>query len=621
MNQSQEFTDEQKNYLQGFLSGSDIARTMQGLPPLSSLSRVLGMPSANGQTLDGHNGNGQANGVATPATEALPTGPEAIHYLAQNRFIAAGKKIVAEEVAKRKKFPLDMWDEMQQHSEQARYPKGTDVLAFKYHGLFYVAPAQDSYMCRLRFHGGMMRADQMLNLAAIADQYAGGYADATTRANLQLRDIQAENATPLLTALQDAGIWSRGSGADNIRNVTGTPTAGIDTQELIDTRPLAKAMHYYIAQHREMYGLPRKFNIAFDGGGTISAVADTNDIGFEAVRVAKGKAVSAGVYFRLALGGITGHGDFARDVGILLRPEQCVPIAAAIVRVFIDNGDRTDRRKARLKYVLDSWGLEKYMAETQQHLAFEPLRLPLAECEPRVPVVKHAHIGVHPQSQAGLFYIGVVLPVGRISSAQMRGLASLATRYGSGTIRLTVWQNLLLSDIAEANISIVQAELKKLGLDWSATSVRGGLIACTGKVGCRFSASNTKQHAREIADYLESRLQLDQPVNIHLTGCLHSCAQHYIGDIGLLGARVEIEDDTVEGYHIYVGGGYGAEQKIAREIYRDVVAPDAPRLVERMLTAYQQHRVNNEESFYAFTGRYPTEELKTLFEQQAVVVA
>lgn len=619
MNQSQEFTEEQKNYLQGFLSGSDIARAMQGLPPLANLGGLLSLSNGNGQAVNGNGQNGQAKSATAP--DALPTGPEAIHYIAQNRFIAEGKKLVPEEVAKRKKFPLDMWDEMQQHSEQARYPKGTDVLAFKYHGLFYVAPAQDSYMCRLRFHGGMMRADQMLNLADIADQYAGGYTDATTRANLQLREIKAANATPLLTALQDAGIWSRGSGADNIRNVTGTPTAGIDVQELIDTRPLAKAMHYYIAQHREMYGLPRKFNIAFDGGGTISAVADTNDIGFEAVRVVEGKAVPAGVYFRMALGGITGHGDFARDVGILLKPEQCVPMAAAVVRVFIDNGDRTDRRKARLKYVLDSWGLEKYMAETQKHLAFEPLRLPLEECEPRGPIVKHAHIGVHPQSQAGLFYIGVVLPVGRISSAQMRGLANLATRYGSGAIRLTVWQNLLISDIAETDVPIVQAELKKLGLDWSATSVRSGLIACTGNVGCRFSASNTKLHAQEIADYVEAHLQLNQPVNIHLTGCLHSCAQHYIGDIGLLGARVEVGEDTVEGYHIYVGGGYGAEQTIAREIYRDVVAPDAPQVVERMLAAYQQHRAGPDESFYAFTLRYPTEELKALFEQELAMAA
>ncbi|MBV9864117.1 MAG: NirA family protein [Abitibacteriaceae bacterium] len=615
MNQSQEFTAEQKNYLQGFLSGNDMARTMRGLPPLASLASVLGLPAPNGQM-----SNGQADNGHSQPVEPLPAGPEAIHHSAQNRVLAEGKKLVPEEVAKRKKFPLDSWDDMQQHSEQGRYPKGTDVLAFKYHGLFYVAPAQDSYMCRLRFHGGIMRSDQMRNLADIADQYAGGYADATTRANLQLREIKAENATPLLIALQDAGICSRGSGADNIRNVTGTPTAGIDPQELIDTRPLSKDMHYYILHHREMYGLPRKFNIAFDGGGTISSVADTNDIGFAAVRVGEDKAVPAGIYFRMALGGITGHGDFARDVGVLLKPEQCVPMAAAVVRVFIDNGDRTDRKKARLKYVLDAWGLERYMAEVQKYLNFEPLRLPLAECEPRGPVTKHAHIGVHPQRQPGLFYVGVVLPVGRMSSTQMRGLAAIAERYGSGTLRLTVWQNLLVSDIPEAKIPAVQEELKKLELGWSATSVRSGLIACTGNTGCRFSASNTKKHALEISDFVESRLQLDQPVNIHLTGCPHSCAQHYIGDIGLLGAKVEVEDDMVEGYHIYVGGGYGEEQSIGREVYRDVIAPDAPLVVERMLQAYKEHRLSEAETFYNFTRRYSVEQLTEMFERQVAPV-
>ena len=347
-----------------------------------------------------------------PRPSRLPGGPEAIHYQAQNRFLAEGKKLTAEEEAKRAKFPLDRWDELCARSQEGAYPRGIDVHLAKYFGLFFVAPAQNSYMCRLRLPAGIMSTHQFRGVADIAEQYGGGYTHATTRANLQIREITAEGSVPVLTALQDLGIVPRGSGADNIRNITASPTAGIDPRELIDTRPLAKEMHYYILNHREMYGLPRKFNIGFDGGGTIAVLEETNDIGFSAVRVPEGEAVPAGVYFRMALGGITGHQDFARDTGVLLRPDECVPAAAAVVRVFNEHGDRTDRHKARMKYVLDRWGLEKYVEETEKHLPKPFLRFPLDRCEPRPPVVRGAHIGFHPQRQEGMVYVGVVLPVG-----------------------------------------------------------------------------------------------------------------------------------------------------------------------------------------------------------------
>jgi ferredoxin-nitrite reductase len=192
-------------------------------------------------------------------------------------------------------------------------------------------------MCRLRIPNGILNAWQMRGLADAADSFGGGYADVTTRANLQVREIPANHAVDLLLAVQALGLTSRGSGADNIRNITGSPTAGIDPQELIDTRPLCSAMHHYILNHREMYGLPRKFNIAFDGGGRIPVLEDTNDIGFVAARVADG------IYFRLQLGGITGHQDFAHETGVLLKPEECVKVAGAVVRAFIAHGDRSNR--------------------------------------------------------------------------------------------------------------------------------------------------------------------------------------------------------------------------------------------------------------------------------------
>ncbi|MDB5295545.1 MAG: sir 1 [Phycisphaerales bacterium] len=613
-----DFTTEQKNYLEGFAAGAGLTGLL--VNGRATFAGTLGLAPEQMP------GGGRAPAERS-ADAPLPTGPEAIHFKAQDAQVAAGKKLVPEEVAKRKKFPLDTWDDLSKHAADGKYPKGTDVLAFKYHGLFYVAPAQDSYMSRLRFAGGILPTFQLRRVAEMAERYGGGYADVTTRANLQVREIKAADAVQFLEGLHEAGIVPRGSGADNIRNITGSPTAGIDPQELHDTRPLAREMQHYIYNRRELYGLPRKFNIAFDGGGAISAVEDTNDIGFSAVRVGEGKTdgagqpVEPGVYYRMALGGITGHKDFAKDGGVLLKPEECVPVAGAVVRVFIEHGDRTDRKKARLKYLLDRWGHPKFLEETEKMLGRSLRRVPLDACDPRPPVAKHGHIGVFPQRQPGKVYVGVVLPVGRMTVTQMRAVADLADAYGSGTVRLTVWQNLLISDVDEADAKSLADALDAVGLPTTATNVRAGLVACTGAAGCKFALAHTKQHATAVADVLDKRIALDVPVNIHLTGCPNSCAQHYMGDIGMIGTKIEVGEDMVEGYHVFVGGGYGADQAVGREMYRDVVATDLPATIEKMLRGYMAGRTSKDESFNAFVRRHETDPLLDLFAQHAAAAA
>ena len=611
-----EFTEEQKRYLEGFAAGTMLL-TGGAAGAAPTFAGALGLRP---QDLTG----GAAAGAGSSQRGPVPVGPEAIHFHAQDRIVAAGGKLCPEEVAKRRRFPLDVWDDIARHAKDNVPPKGTDVLAFKYHGLFWVAPAQEAFMSRLRFPGGIITSYQMRGVADLAERFGGGHADVTTRANLQIREIKPPDTVHLVEGLHELGIINRGSGADNIRNVTGSPTAGIDPQELIDTRPLTRELHHYILNHREMYGLPRKFNIAYDGGGAVSALEDTNDIGFAAVRVAEGKPVPAGVYFRLTLGGITGHKDFARDTGVMLTPAECLPVAAAVVRVFIDHGDRTDRKKARLKYLLDKWGLEKFLAEADKLLPAPMRRFPLEECKARPPVEKHGHIGVFPQKQPGLSYLGVALPVGRLTCEQMRELADISEKYGSRTLRLTVWQNLLISDIPNDRVDAALTDLAGLGLSCSTSNVRSGLVACTGAAGCKYALAHTKRHAIQLGDYLDKRLELDQPVNIHLTGCPHSCAQHYIGDIGCLGTKVAVGDvddpEMVEGYHVFVGGGYGATQGIAREVFRNVVADELPHVIEKMLRGYLERRNGESETFLDFVKRHETDELKEIFERQTVTL-
>jgi ferredoxin-nitrite reductase len=582
----EEFDDQQKQWLQGFVSGIEARKAADRL-----------------------------TGRASGASATSPTvGPDALQYAAQDRAVAAGGKLVAEETAKRAKHPLDRWDEVAARAEAAQFPKGIDVFLTKYQGLFYVAPAQDSFMCRLRIPNGILNAWQMRGLADAADSFGGGYTDVTTRANLQIREIGAAHAVDLLLAVQALGLTARGSGADNIRNITGGATAGIDPQELYDTRPLCRDMHHYILNHREMYGLPRKFNIAFDGGGKVPTLEDTNDIGFVAAHVTGGTGIEPGVYFHLQLGGITGHLDFAFETGVLLKPEECVKVAGAVVRAFAIHGDRTNRAKARLKYVIDRMGRDAFVAEVEKEYGQKLRRVGDAEIAPRPLADKHGHVGVHPQKQAGYSYLGVVLPVGRITSEQMRGIAAIAERFGSGTLRFTVWQNFLVSDVADRDVGVCIAAIQALGLGVEASSIRRGLVACTGNAGCKFAASNTKGHALKLADHLEARVAVDLPVNIHLTGCHHSCAQHYVGDIGLLACKVDRGEESVEGYHVYIGGGAAstAEQAMAREYARDVVFDDLVPLIERRLAAWLAHRASHAETFFEFARRHEIAALRDL---------
>ena len=580
------FSSEQRRWLEGFASGAAAVRVI---------------PAPN-------------------AAPAEPTGPEAAHLKAQDRTVAAGGKLADQEKWKRADNPFEAYARLKADALEGRKPKPDDNFRWRYHGLFYVAPAQDSYMCRMRIPNGILTHWQFAGVADVAERLGGGFSHVTTRANLQIREILPVNGPAVVEDLTDLGIVSRGSGADNIRNVTGSATAGIDPFELIDTRPHARAWHHHILNTREMYGLPRKFNVAFDGGGAIATLEDTNDIAFQAVTVpagvidGAGAPVEPGVWYRLALGGITGHRDFARDTGVIARPGDATRVADAIVRVFIEHGDRTNRNKARLKYVLDAWGFDKFLTAVEGVLGTPLVRIDAAAIPPRPPFDRMAHVGVHGQKQPGLNWVGVALPTGKLMAEQMRALADLARRHGDGDIRLTVWQNLLLSGVPDAAVDTVKAAVEALGLAWQVTPLRAGLIACTGSRGCKFAAADTKGHALAIADHCEPRVALDQPINIHLTGCHNSCAQHYIGDIGLIGAKVTVSDDgdQVEGYNIHVGGGYGSDAAIARELYTDVKAEDAPWRVEALLKAYLAHRVDGAEGFASFARRHDPERLRAL---------
>jgi ferredoxin-nitrite reductase len=518
------------------------------------------------------------------------------------------EELILEERLKRELHPLDAYEQIVENARANTPPDKEDTFRFKWNGLFFLTPVKDAFMARLRIPGGVLKSYQLRELARVAQELTTGYVQITTRANLQLRLIQPKDAPEVLRRVQSVGLHTRGAGADNIRNLTMNPTAGIDAVELIDVQPFLQELADTIVNDRSFYDLPRKFNIAYDGGGFIGAVEDTNDIGVKAVRIENE------ILFRIGLGGATGHKAFARDLGVVVPPKDLNQVIVAMVRVYIERGCRTDRKKARLKHLLDKMSMTDYLAEVEKKLGTSLRRAPMNTSQMRwaSQELPHSHVGEFPQKQRGLNYIGATCPVGQVTPRQMLRLAELADSYGSGEIRLTVWQNLLIPNVPDAFVQSLKRALEKAGFSTRQSNHSSGVIACTGNQFCKYAQSNTKGHALELIKYLEKRLELDRPVNIHFTGCPNSCAQHYIGDIGCLGVKTKIGGESVDGYHIFVGGGFGKNQAVGRQLFSGVAADRLPETIERILRGYLRCREGGE-SFLQFTTRHELRTLQEMF--------
>lgn len=518
-----------------------------------------------------------------------------------------------EEKRKFEQHVLDVWDLMVKSNDTNQIAEGLDQFMFRHHGLFNVAPTSIGYMMRMRIPACRLRGDQLKVLSTVASDMAGGYAHVTTRGSLQFREIEPKRMMEALMLLSDNGLSCKGTGADSARNLTVNPTAGFDRTELIDLQQYAKALSHRILNTRDYQGIPRKFNISFDNAGTISCVSDTNDVAFVATQILENnQGVEPGIYCRLSLGGITGHEDFARDTGFICKPEHTPEIADAILRVFVENGDRTNRKKARFKYVIDAHGLDWVCEQVQQKLdeygnGVSLIKLDSEFDAPRNEIARQGHIGVHPQKQKGFNYVGVALRFGKLTPEQMQGIGEIAMKYGNNDVRITVWQNVLIPFIKDEDVDTVVQELNKLGLPTSATSFEAGAVACTGKWACKLANAFTKEDGNRIVDHLNEKFELDTPINIHLTGCPNSCAQHYIGDIGLVGTTAK---DGTEGYNVFVGGGSDNDQSLARFLCGPVASSEICELTETMVGKYLSAR-NGDETFHEYAKRHADDALKT----------
>ncbi|MGY3028313.1 ferredoxin--nitrite reductase [Thermostichus sp. MS-CIW-34] len=452
----------------------------------------------------------------------------------------------------------------------------------KWLGIFFRKRTPGQFMLRLRLPNGILTSGQMRMLGAIIHPYGEqGVADITTRQNLQLRGIPIEEMPQILGYLKEVGLTSIQSGMDNVRNITGSPLAGIDPDELIDVRGLTRKVQDMVTNNGEgnpsFSNLPRKFNIAICGCRDNSVHAEINDLAF--VPAFKNGRLG----FNVLVGGFFSARRCAEAIGldVWVDPRDVVPLCEAVLLVYRDHGLRANRQKARLMWLIDEWGLEKFRAAVERQTGH-----PLLRAAEKDEVVWHKRdlLGVHAQKQPGLNFVGLHVPVGRLNALEMMELARLAEVYGSGELRLTVEQNVLIPNVPDSRVAPLLKEplLKKFSPNPG--PLQRGLVSCTGNQFCNFALIETKNRAVALMEELEAELEIPQTVRIHWTGCPNSCGQPQVADIGLMGTTARKDGRVVEAVDIYMGGEVGKDAKLGECVRKGIPCEDLkPVLVELLI--------------------------------------
>ncbi len=452
----------------------------------------------------------------------------------------------------------------------------------KWVGVFYRPVTPGKFMMRLRVPNGIISSEQMRVLGEIVQRYGDdGNADITTRQNLQLRGIRIEDIPDIFQRLKSVGMTSVQSGMDNVRNITGSPMAGLDADELIDTRELVQKVQDMITNYGQgnyqFSNLPRKFNIAIEGGRDNSVHAEINDIAF----VPAYKEGELG--FNVVVGGFFSakRCEAAIPMNVWVRPNQeVVDLCRGILEVYRDNGLRANRQKSRLMWLIDEWGIEEFRTRVANQLGY-----PLATAAEKDAIdwEKRDHLGVFPQKQEGLSYIGLCVPVGRLFADDMLDLARIAEVYGSGELRLTVEQNVIIPNIAAENMPTLLTEPLLAKFTPNPTPLQRALVSCTGAQFCNFALIETKNKAVDLIRQLDAELNIPRGVRMHWTGCPNSCGQPQVADIGLMGTKARKDGKTVEGVDLYMGGKVGKDAHLGSCVQKGIPCEDLKSLLTSIL--------------------------------------
>ncbi|MBI2494419.1 MAG: ferredoxin--nitrite reductase [Candidatus Rokubacteria bacterium] len=454
-----------------------------------------------------------------------------------------------------------------------------DKERLKWVGVFHRKPTPGHFMMRIRMPNGVVTAAQARLLGEITKTTGRNVADVTTRQQVQLRWVTIEGVPDIVARLEAAGLSSLQTGMDNIRGIVGCAASGLTPRELFDTAPIAAAFQALFLGNKEFTNLPRKFNVSITGCLEHCTGGETQDISMTPARATLDGAEVAGL--NVAVGGKQGSGGpvFATSLDAFVRPDEAAEVCAAIALLFRDHGPREARGKARLAFLVEAWGAERFRKELEVRLG-RPL--PPAGRDARGATATD-HIGVFRQKEPGLNYVGLKTPVGRVTGDQLLELARLAERYGRGEVRFTPAQNVLLPHVPDARLGDLTQEPLLKELPYNPSEVRRGLVACTGTDFCNLALIDTKTRALALARDFERRLPAVRPITVRWSGCPASCGNHHTADVGLQGCKVKVDGKIVDGVHVFVGGRGGADPRAGVRILEDVPCDELPEALERLL--------------------------------------
>ena len=512
----------------------------------------------------------------------------------------ADAKLPAIEHIKARKDGLDVLADIYRYAELGFEAIEPDDLAlFRWYGIYTQrseasaasgapGPSEETdghFMLRIKFPNGIVTADQLRTVGRLAVRYGRGMGDITTRQNIQLHWLRIEDLPVVLDELNAVGLSFTQACGDVWRNVVGCPLAGVDGHELIDSRPLIEELERTFVGDRRFSNLPRKFKVSVSGCLHRCAQHEINDIGLVAVE--KEGVVGYDVWVG---GGLGASARMGRRLDLFVLPDEAAEVCRAITEIFRDEGNRTKRTRARIKFLVDEWGVERLRAEVEQRLGRE-LETSVAPADPIDP--QRDHLGIHPQVQAGLYYLGATTLRGRFTGDQMIAVADIADRFGSGALRCTNRQNIVVLDVPDAQVDEAAASLRDVGLPTEASTFRRGVISCTGMEFCKLAIVETKERAAELIEHLERRVgDVPGSLRINLNGCPNACAQYQVADIGLQGGIARLPDGRrVQGFILHIGGRLGEDAGFARRVASKAMpADDARYAVERIVRAYAGER-------------------------------
>jgi len=471
------------------------------------------------------------------------------------------------------------------------------------------------FMVRIRIPNGALHAHQLRTIADLAERHARGVADITVRQNIQLHWVSLEDLPAVFQALWLNGVTTLGSCGDVTRNVTGCPLAGADADELVDASPLVHAATRMLNGNPAFYNLPRKYKVTITGCRAWCSYPEINDVGLTAQRHPGTREIGFAV--RVG-GGLSTDPHLALPLDAFVPWHQALPVLRAISEIFRDSDAlRENREKARLKFLFLQHGFTaaRFLRAIEERLG---VALPPGVRDDPPDDIYRDHVGIHPQKQAGYVYAGVAVLRGRLTPAEMRAAADLADRYGTGELRTTSMQNLLIPHVRREHAPALGRGLEAAGLRLDASPFRRGTVACTGSEFCKLALTETKGFARRLVETLEARLPgFEQHLRIHITGCPNSCGQHWIADLGIEGKKVKVDGALVDAYYFCVGGAVGLHQAVARPIGLRLPAADVVPAIERLLRAFLADRLAGE-TFRHFAARHTDDDLRGLLAGELV---